>query len=151
MSTQDPQAMFTEEQVGRQAGLNARGMSLGILALARNHGESPDSAARFLGEIFAPGWEALKGKGAFVALQRAALNAVFVGVPLHALSGDEHRAEAVFGEWPADADLDLFGLTRDDTAAIFAIFEPVARFLGLTCQWERRGREVLMVMESGGA
>lgn len=151
MSTQDPQATFTEAEISQQAAANAKGMSLGVLALARHHGEPPESAARFLGEIFAPGWESFKGKGAFVALQRAALNAVSVGAALHTLSGDERRAEASFGEWPADDDLDLFGLTRDDTAAMFAIFEPVADILGLTCRWERRGRELLLVMESTGA
>ncbi len=124
---------------------------LAVLALARKPGESAESAARFLGEIFAPGWEPLKGQGAFAVLQRASLNAVSVGGPLQTLSGDEHRAEASFGEWPTDEDLAFFGLTREDTAAMFAIFEPVADFLGLSYRWERRESGFVMVMESTGA
>lgn len=150
MSTQDPQASFTEAETSHQARLNAKGMSLGVLALAKTYGESPESAARFLGSVFAPGWEALRGKGARAALERAALNAVSVGASLHTLSGDERRAEASFGEWPTDGDLAVFGLTRDDAAAMFAVFEPVADFLGLSYRWERRGSGLLMMMESTG-
>ena len=109
MSIHDPQVAFTEAEISRQAGINATGMSLGILAHAKKHGEPADSATRWLGAIFAPAWEDLRGQGAFVVLRLAALNAVSVGGRLQTLSGDEHRAEGTVGEWPTDANLDFFG------------------------------------------
>lgn len=150
MSTQQ-QGQFTEAEVCHQAGVNAQGMSLGILAHARKHGEPAESALRWLGAIFAPGWEGIKGEGAFAAMRLAALNVVAVGGTLRSLSGDEHRAEATFGEWPADDDLAFFGISREDTNAMFAIFEPIAESLGLSYRWERRGDEFVLTIESAGA
>lgn len=150
MSTQEQQGPFTGEEICRQAGINATGMSLGILAHARKHGESAESAVRWLGAIFAPGWERIKGEGAFAAMRLAALNVVSVGAPLRALSGDEQRAEATFGEWPTDDELAFFGISRQDSDAMYAIFEPIAESLGLAYHWERRDDEFVLTMESRG-
>lgn len=143
MSTQG-QAPFTEEEIGQLSAANAKGMSLAVLAHAKARGESPDVAVRWMGHIYAPGWSDLRGQGAFIALRRAALNAVSVGAQLLSLSGDEHHAEASLGAWPTDADLSFFGLSRDEAAAMFGIFDLIAASLDLRYRWERRGDEFIM-------
>jgi hypothetical protein len=148
MSTNDPQASFESEEVSRYSQINAQGMALGFLALAKKYGESPESATRWLGAIFAPAWQGLQHEGAFAVARLAALNMVSVGVPLKRLAGDEHRAEASFGKWPSDGDMDHFGLSQDDVEAVYAIFEPIVTSLGLRYQWERADDEFAITVEA---
>jgi hypothetical protein len=67
---------------------------------------------------------------------------------LKRLEGDEHRAEAAFGEWPSDGDMDHFGLSQDDVEAVYAIFEPIVTSLGLRYQWQRADDEYAITVEA---
>lgn len=149
MSNGEQHALFTEAEVGRQSRINATAMALGLLAHAKRHGELPETAVRWLGETFAPGWEGLQGKGALAALRLAALNMTSVGMHVHTLTGDEHRAEASLGDWPPNGDLAFFGLDREDAEAMYSIFEPIATSLGLRYRWERSDDALMMIVESG--
>ena len=147
MTDTNAEAAFTEEEVVEQAKANVTGSGLALLIYAREHGESPETAARWLGAMFAPGWEEMRGKGARTVARMAALNIVSSGATLLKLDGEEDRAEATVVGWPGDDELEFFGVTLDEADAMFTVFEPIAEALGLQYRWLRQGDAVTMTFE----
>ena len=100
MTDTDAEACFTEEEVVEQAKANVTGSALALLRYAREHGEAPETAARWLGEMFAPGWEEMGGKGARTVARMAALNIVSSGATLLHCAGSRHTSRgAVLSGW----------------------------------------------------
>ena len=135
---------FTAEEVCAQARGNASALILVLLAYARNRGDDPAAAARFVGERFAPSWDGLRGEGALAAARAAALNLVTGGAELRVLAGDGDRAEATVAGWPGEEDLAFFGLTRADADAFHGVFGAAAERLGLRFAWHRDGDAVAL-------
>lgn len=140
-------AVFTDEEIAKQSSANAQAMALALIAHGRKHGESPDSVGRWLGALFAPSWAGIKGQGARRAATTAALNFVSIGAELRELDGDERQAHATLANWPSTAALDAFDLSQGETDAMYAVFEPIATYLGLAFRWERDGDTVTLHVE----
>jgi hypothetical protein len=62
----------------------------------------------------------------------AALELTSSNARLIDFSGDDDRSEVRF-EWPTVALLEEFGLSRDDIARFWTIWEPLAESVGLRC------------------
>ncbi len=151
MSTHNPRTSFTHEEIIDHARANGTALALALIARAREHGEAPEKVARWLGGVFAPEWEQLRGQGARIAVENAALNTISLGASLQDLSGDERHGEATVADWPGEAMLSMFGLSQDEADVMFAVFEPIAEQLGLEYRWQRQGDSVTMTFEQGGA
>ncbi len=151
MSTTEPQAEFTDEEIAIQSMRNARATGLALIVHGREHGETPDQVGRWLGAIFAPGWEEIRGQGARPAARAAARNSVSLGGELRQLSGDEREAQATLAGWPDQAILDYFSVSRDEADALFTVFEPIAEHLGLDYRWQREGDAVTLTFARQGA
>lgn len=151
MSSADQVPDFTDDELRSQAQGNATAAGLALLVYAREHGETPESAARWLGTLFAPGWEEVRGQGARQAAQWAALNTVSLGATVRAFAGDEGRADVTVAGWPGDEALGFFGVSQDEADAMFSVFASVADHLGLRYQWQRQGDAVTMTFEQGTA
>ena len=144
-------AGFTAEEVCEQAKGNTGAMLLALLAYARDQGQSPADAARFVGRLFAPSWDEVLGQEALVAARWAALNLASGGAEVRRLAGDGDRAEAVVAGWPTADDLAFFGLSREEADAAHEVFAPIAEPLGLRCAHRRDGDEVALAFERAGA
>ena len=142
---------FTAEEVCEQAKGNTGAMLLALLAYARDQGRSPADAARFVGRLFAPGWDAEEGKEALVAARWAVLNLASGGAEVRRLAGDAARAEAAVAGWPSEEELAFFGLTSEEADAAYAIFAPIAERLGLRYAYRRDGDEVTLTFERAAA
>jgi hypothetical protein len=147
MSTEHERQHFTDAEVRDQAMTNATACGLALLVYAREHGEAPTTAAHWLGRLFAPGWERVRGQGAYQVARLAALNFVSLGATLQALAGDEQRAVATLAGWPPDEILRQFEVSRAEAGAAFTIMEPIAEFVGLRYRWVRQGDAVTMAFE----
>ncbi len=142
---------FTPDEVCEQAKGNTGGWPLALLAYARDRGQPPAEAARFVGRLFAPGWDDLPGKGALEAARAAALNLASGGAEVRRLGGDADRAEAVVAGSPTAEELAFFGLAIEEADAAHAVFEPIAERLGLRFAYRREGDEVALAFERAGA
>lgn len=151
MSSTDPAPIFTNDEILEQAKGNAAAAGLALLRYAREHGETPESVARWLGTLFAPSWEDVQGQGARQAAQSAALNTVSLGATVQAFEGDESRAAVTVVGWPEHEMLEAFGLSQEDGDAMHSVFAPVADYLGLQYHWHRDGDAVTMTFEQGSA
>lgn len=149
MSTPDPAPTFTEDEILEQAKGNASAAGLALLRYAREHGETPESAARWLGTLFAPGWEEVRGQGARQAAHWAGLNTVSLGATVRAFDGDERRADVTVAGWPGDEVLGFFGVSQEEADALFSVFATVADHIGLQYRWQRDGDAVTMTFEQG--
>lgn len=151
MSMENQHMEFTDDEVGDQAKGNAVATMLALFLYAREHGETPETAARWVGKLFALGWTDVQNQAAHHAARLAALNCVSLGATLQSLSGDERRAEVIVAGVPDRETADVFGLNVDEADAIFTIFEPIAYYLGMQYRWQREGDTVTMVFEQGTA
>jgi hypothetical protein len=142
-----PNAAFTDEELHEHARVNARLALLLLLAHARDRGQPPGEAAAFAGRVLAPGWDAVAGQGALVAVRLAALNVASTGAELRGLAGDARRAEATVAGWPGAEELALVGLDQGEADHLFAVFGPIAERLGLRYAWRREGDAVTMTVE----
>ena len=149
MSTDNPHMEVTSEERCQHAALNTTGFCLGLLRYAREQGQRPEAAAWWIGTLFAPGWEEVRGQGAAVAARLAVLNVISSGVAAGDVSGDEHRAEATVTGWPGEDNLAFMGLSQEEADAVFAVFDPIADSLGLKYEWQRQGDVVTMTLEQG--
>ena len=139
MSTADQTQDFPAEEILEQARGNATAAGLALFRYAREHGNSPVSAARWLGTLFAPGWEDVRGHGARQAAHWAALSSVSLGATMHELVGDERQASATVTGWPGNEVLAFFGLSQEEADSTFDVFATVAEYIGLEYSWERHG------------
>lgn len=151
ISTADQVPGFTDEEILEQAQGNATATGLALFRYAREQGNSPKSAARWLGAIFAPRWEEVRGQGARQAAHWAALNSVSLGAKMRELVGDERQASATVTGWPGDDVLGFFGLSLDEADATFDVFASVAEYVGLQYSWERHGDSVTMTFTDGSS
>ena len=149
MSTQNQKVGFTDEEMFRNARINATGFSLALLRYAREQGQTPEAAAWWIGTIFAPGWEHVQGKGAQAAARLAVLNFVACGAASGEVSGDEHHAEAAVTGWPGEEYFTFMGVSQEEADALFRVFDPIADSLGLNYRWQRQGDTVSMTFEQG--
>lgn len=141
-------AMFTAEEICTQATGNVSALSLLLLVYARERGDDLSEAARFGGQVFAPGWDELPQGDARTTARWAALNMVSGGAQLRRLEGDENQAEAVVSDWPPEEDLAFFGLTLPEADALYALFTPIAERLDLDYTWRRDGDEITLAFTS---
>jgi hypothetical protein len=135
---------FDETEICDQAKLNTRILSLLLIAYAKERGQTPLDALRFLGRIVAPGWDEFSGKGALAATRTTALNFASLGAEIVHLGGDETRAETTVTGWPAEEDLAFCGVAREDCDALFASWETIAGRLGLRYSWRREGNRTTL-------
>ena len=133
---------FTSEQVSQQAQGNLNAFILGTNAYLKGQDQTSQEWVMFLGKRFAPLWEEVKGQGARAAMEATVLNFVSAGGTVQAFEGDEIRAEAIIGDWPAAELLGLLGLTLEDVDPFYEIFTPVAAYLNLRFAWHREGNQV---------
>jgi len=105
---------FTSEQLYEQAQGNATAFVLGTIAFFKEQHRPVGEWVTYMGNLFAPSWESVKGQGAKAALEAAVLNFVSVGGSLRSFSGDDSKAEAVLTDWPPSDFLELLGLTLED-------------------------------------
>jgi hypothetical protein len=137
---------FDRDEVLEQAEANAQALFLVAVGYVKEKRLPIDEFWSFVGEKFTLGWEAVQGKGARVAMRMFALNMVSVGGTLESLSGYEARAEAIIAGWPSPDLLRAFGVSRDDADRSFAVFQPIAAFLGLRYEWRRMGDRVSLIL-----
>lgn len=149
MSADNHHAGFTDEETAVQAAINARGLMMALFAYAREHGDSPETVAHWLGNMFAPSWEEMRNVGAREVARLAALNTVSMGATLRGLSGDERRGVASVTDWPDQDMLDAFEDGQDVADALYQIFEPVAAYLGLRYSWSREDGAATLTFEAG--
>lgn len=135
---------FTSDQVLQQATSNAQALTVVTAAYLKAKGLPPDEYWSFVSDKFTWGWDELKGKGALEAMRVFGLNMVSVGATLESLSGDENRAEAVVSNWPSPDLLQAFGVDRGDADRGYAVFDSIAKYLGLRYEWRRRGERVTL-------
>jgi len=133
---------FSDEQIRNQATLNANGLGFAIMAYAKEHSLSADEMWAFVGEKFAPGWEGMLGAPAEEIAKWFALNWVSLGAEVRSLTGDEAQSQVVIAGWPSAENLEVYGLTREETDAIWATPASIAEYLGLEYEWSRDGDEV---------
>ena len=74
----------------------------------------------------------------------AALQMASLGAPLHALTGDARRAEAVVGPWPPPELAGFAGLSAAECDAVYGLFGLIAARLGLRFVWRREGERVVL-------
>ena len=137
---------FTRDEVLEQAKANAQALALVAMGYIKEKALSFDDFWSFVGEKFTLGCDVLKGKGARAAMRMFALNMVSVGGTLESLSGDEARAEAIIADWPSPDLLQAFGVSQGDVDRMYAVFEPIAEFLGLKYEWCRQGERVTLIL-----
>lgn len=137
---------FTMDDVLQQAEMNAQALFLVAIGYLNEKRLPLDEFWSFVGEKFTLGWDALQGRGARVAMRMFALNMVSVGGTLESLSGDEARAEAIIADWPSPDLLQAFGVSRSDSDRLYAVFQPIADFLGLGYEWRRKGDRVALIL-----
>jgi hypothetical protein len=142
-------AIFTAEEVCAQARGNGAALLLALVAAAHERGEDLVAAARVVGRWFAPSWDELRGAGALAVTRMASLNLVTAGADLRALAGDARRAEATLTGWPAESDLTVFGLSKEDADAAWQLYAPIANHLGLCYAWRRDGETITLAFAHG--
>ncbi len=135
---------FTPDEISLSAQGNANGLSLGAMAFCKDHQLPIEELVSSWGRRFAPGWP--EEMTAHDMAEGAALNWVSVGGRLCELSGDESHGKAVIADWPSEASLKAFGLSRDEADILWNIFEPIAEAHGLSYHWQRQGGEVTMTI-----
>jgi len=124
---------------------NITALILGTVAYLKQNKLPVAEWVTFLGERVAPSWDEVKGQGAREVARLLALNITIAGGDIHALSGDDSRAELQCS-WPDAEDLSFFGLTRDDIDPITHVYQPVAAFLGLRYETRRDGEMVTITV-----
>jgi hypothetical protein len=146
------EAQFTTEELLSQAQGNTTAFALAPIAYAKEHDDLVvEEYVAFVGQLFAPGWEELRGRPLRDVARTAALNLVSSGGRLSSLSGDDKRAEVLIAGWPEEEDLSSLGLTQADSEPLWNIFEPIMGHLGIRYAWERQDGVVRMTFEREGA
>lgn len=135
---------FPDAEVCDQAKLNARILPLLVMVYAKQQGQTPLDALRFLGTIVAPGWDELRGQGALAVARTTALNLASLGATVERLAGDAAQAETTVTGWPTEEDLDFCSLAREEADALFASWDTIAERLGLSYAWQREGDRVTL-------
>ena len=143
MATVSPDPGFSTDELLTQAQGNVTGFSLALVRYAREHGESPESVARWLGSLFAPGWEQLRGQGAQPVARTVALNLVSGGAILQGLTGDVVVEVTLSGLFDAET-LEFFELTQGEADHLLDVFVPIAAHAGIGYRWERQGESVML-------
>ena len=133
---------FTSEQLYEQAQGNATAFILSTISFCKEQHYPIEEWVTHVGNLFASGWESVKGQGAKAALEAAVLNFVSVGGSLRSFSGDDSKAEAILTDWPPSDLLEVFGLTIEDVDAFNDIFAPIATWLHLHYTWHREGNQL---------
>lgn len=131
---------FTQQRIEEQARDNVNALILGSLAYARAQGRNGRHWATFMGQAFAPGWNA-----AATPRQAAtwlALNCASTGMRVVSVSGDETRGEAVTSDWPDADHLAFFGLSQAEADEFWDVFAPIAESLGMLFAWRREGDQL---------
>jgi hypothetical protein len=141
---------FSDAEVCEQAKLNARIFPLLLMAYAKQQGQQPADALRYLGGVVAPEWDELRGQGALAVARTTALNFASLGAVVERLVGDAAQAETTVTGWPTDEDLAFCGLTREEADALFASWDTIADRLGLRYAWRREeDRPTLSFTQTG--
>ena len=139
-----PGVGFPPEQVARQAQLNASAGLLTGLAYTKTQGRRLEEFVAFAGRQFVAVWGDLSGTGPAAVARAAALQMASLGAPLHALTGDAARAEAVLGPWPPPELVGFAGLSPAECDAVYGLFGLSAARLGLRFVWRREGERVVL-------
>lgn len=122
---------FSEEERLGQAEANSTAILLATLGFLRSRSISTEDWARFVGTLFAPGWDNLKNAGVNDIARVVGLNLATAGGVVLSFEGDSNQAEVVV-RWPDDDEwLSHTGLQREDLQPAFDIFLPIAERLGV--------------------
>lgn len=143
-------AAFSEEELRAQATGNASALPYVIAAYAKDRGRPHEEATAFVGRLFAPGWESMRGQGARAVARMVALNHASCGGEVRSLSGDDDRAEVRVAGQPNAEDAAFFGVSRDEADGFFGVFGPIAESLGFRGEWRREGEEVVLLLDRTG-
>ena len=142
--TQGP--LFTDADIDRQARGNAAALPYLMVAFAKACGRSPAEAAAFAGRAFAPGWEELRGQAVLAVARTMALNLASCGAEVRAVAGGDDRAEVRVAGYPTAEDAAFFGVILAEVDAFFDVFGLIGAHLGLRCEWQRAGEEVVVTV-----
>jgi hypothetical protein len=135
--------VFSPEQVAERSMLNARSLCLAPVVFAKENGLSPADFWTSIGKQYAPSWEGMESEPLIEIIKEIAFNTISVGATLLSLSGDESKAEAVFGEWPSTSALSFFSITQAEADETWGVFGPIVESLGWKYQWQREGDKVI--------
>jgi hypothetical protein len=119
------------------------GVILATVAFCKARGIPVADWVAFVGDQVAPSWSEVEGKGAADVARLVALKVMSAGGVVHALSGDDAKADLEV-TWPEAEDLEVFGLTRADVEPISHVYERIAAHLGLSFQTGRSGDNLLL-------
>lgn len=137
---------FSDEQIAQRARENANGFLLGSIVYLKENGHRCADWASYLGGRFAGGWDPVKGRGAMAAMEQVALNVASLGADVESLTGDQQRAELVFGGWPQPELIEFMGVSRAEALEFLHAFEPIAEYLGLEFHHETQDTRVTATM-----
>jgi hypothetical protein len=122
---------FTEKELLEAAEGNAEGIMLATLSYLHQKNLSVEDWAKFVGKVFAPGWDEVKGQGVDEVARVIAINVATTGGRLLSVTGDEDQAEVV-AIWPAEETwLSEAHVQRKDIQPVLEIFGPIADRLGI--------------------
>jgi len=140
--TQD--LVYTDTEINQQALANASALPYLMVAFARATGHTPEEAAEFTGNIFAPGWSRFTGMGALFIVRQMALSIVCCGGEVQELTGDDWSAEAWVTGVPVHEEADFFGVTCDEADRFCDVFAPIATSLGFAFDWWRENDALVL-------
>jgi len=140
--TQD--LVYTDAEINQQALANASALPYLMVAFARATGHTPEEAAEFTGNIFAPGWTRFTGMGALFIVRQMALSIVCCGGEVQELTGDDWSAEAWVTGVPVQEEADFFGVTCDEADRFCDVFAPIATSLVFAFDWWRENDALVL-------
>lgn len=129
---------FTKEELGEAGRGNAEGLWLATVSYFLSKGGGLEDWIDYVGNIYAPGWDELIGKGAREAARIVALNWVSCGAKLLSFSGDDIHAELEI-EFPTEDPQEFWKFSFADAHKINRVHAPIAKRLGLKFTWESKG------------
>jgi hypothetical protein len=122
-----------------------------MVAFAQATGHTPEEAAEFVGNIFAPGWSRFSGMGALFIVRQMALSIVCCGAEIQELTGDDWSAEAWVTGVPVQEEADFFGISCEDADRFCNVFAPIATSLGFDFEWRRDDETLILSVRRGDA
>ena len=143
--------VYTDTEINQQALANASAMPYLMVAFAQATGRTPEEAAEFVGNIFAPGWSRFTGMGALFIVRQMALSIVCCGGEVQELTGDEQSAEAWVTGVPVQEEADFFGISCEDADRFCNVFAPIATSLGFNFEWRRDDETLILSVRRGDA
>ena len=130
---------WTAQEILQQAQMNGISSMLGTIVYLRQRGESIDEWAKYLGEMFAPGWQGLRDASALDVMHSAVFNPVSLGGQLVSIDGDDKRASAVI-DFPIKEMAEEIGVSVEEFDRVMTnIYNAIFDFLGINFTSQRDG------------